>query len=227
VKTTIILAVLHEIYRAAAIAAVVSSRDPVRREKMSTMWFTSDAHFMHERTATEIRGFDTAEEHDDTLVSNFNSVINDGDTVFALGDFSLKKPDAFGKYFRQLKGDWHLISGNHDVCWPGHRDGYKFQKAYMDAGFKSVQPFGRRKIDGNSVMLSHFPYAGDHTEEQRFTQYRLRNEGLVLLHGHTHDSQKISRAIMTLQIHVGLDAWNLMPVSVDQVIHEIRQQNGQ
>lgn len=194
---------------------------------MSTLWFTSDTHLMHDKLAREIRGFDNIADHDAALVSNFNSKIAPGDTVFCLGDVSLKKPDVFGHLIGQLNGDWHLISGNHDACWPGHRDAYKYNKAYIDIGFKSVQPFARRKLNGINFLMSHFPYAGDHTKDQRYTQYRMRNEGMVLLHGHTHSDQIVSfatrktgflRKQKVLQIHVGLDAWNLMPVNVDEVV---------
>lgn len=193
---------------------------------MSSLWFTSDCHFGHDKLAREIRGFISAEAHDEALITIYNSMINPGDTVICLGDFSLKKPYDFGKHLSRLNGDWHLVSGNHDACWSGHRDGYKWEVPYLNAGFKSVQPFMRRKIDGNNIMMSHFPYTGDHTYEQRFTQYRLRNEGLVLLHGHTHEDKVISRAIATLQIHVGLDAWNLKPVSVNEIIQLIRDEGS-
>jgi calcineurin-like phosphoesterase family protein len=67
---------------------------------------------------------------------------------------------------------------------------------------------------GRQVLLSHFPYegGGDHTETERFTQYRLRGEGLWLLHGHTHwqHIQVHDRR----QLHVGLDAWELHPVAL-------------
>lgn len=198
---------------------------------MGTLWFTSDSHFMHDFLAMDIRGFSTTQEHDKQLIANYNSKIRPDDTVFTIGDFSLKKPDVFAPILQRLNGNWHLISGNHDACWPGHSEGYKFQQAYMDAGFKSVQPFGRRKLDGSNVLMSHFPYGGDHTGTDRSTQYRLREEGLVVLHGHTHEDKVVSWYLngrgafgkgSTLQVHVGLDAWKLMPVSVDQVIELIR-----
>lgn len=40
-------------------------------------------------------------------------------------------------------------------------------------------------------------------------QYRLRDEGRWLLHGHTHQPERIRGR----EIHVGLDAWDLAPVN--------------
>lgn len=197
---------------------------------MATAWFTSDTHFGHNMLAKDIRGFDSTDEHDEVLISNCNSVIKPEDTVFHLGDFSLKNPSTNREYLMtilsRLNGNWHLIAGNHDACWPGHRDSYKHQKTYLELGFHSVQAFGKRKLDGEYILMSHFPYLGDHTKEDRETSFRLRNEGLTLLHGHTHLNNVISWDYYpeALQVHVGLDAWNLMPISIDQV-HSLIKDN--
>ncbi|WP_051265718.1 metallophosphoesterase family protein [Nakamurella lactea] len=45
-------------------------------------------------------------------------------------------------------------------------------------------------------------------------EYRLRDEGNWLLHGHTHSSEKVTSS---REIHVGLDAWDLGPVEVGAV----------
>lgn len=200
---------------------------------MSTVWFTSDTHFLHKKLAMEIRGFETPEEHDKYLIKNFNKVISPEDAVFHLGDFSLKNPDTNMDYFcdlmSKLNGNWHLISGNHDSCWSGHRDAHRHHQSYLDMGFGSVQSFAKRKLDKEMILLSHFPYIGDHTVQQRYVEFRLKNNGLTLLHGHTHSEEQTSFAKtdgegFALQIHVGLDAWKLMPVSIDQIASIIRQQ---
>jgi calcineurin-like phosphoesterase family protein len=96
--------------------------------------------------------------------------------------------------------------------------------------FASVQLAARRRFslpDGGyvSVYLSHFPYKADRTGPPRHPEWRLPNCSNILLHGHTHFEEKVSYDVnvwdpnlaRTPQIHVGLDAWNLCPVSHDDV----------
>ena len=68
--------------------------------------------------------------------------------------------------------------------------------------------------------MSHFPYDGDHVEGgDRATQWRLHDEGVILLHGHTHSADRVSLSRAgTTQIHVGLDAWGLRPVALGQAL---------
>ena len=88
--------------------------------------------------------------------------------------------------------------------------------------------------DDERRSLSHFPYTGDHTETDRHTEYRLRDRNLPLLHGHTHSPNRLSRGRPRglgipgvipwdgpLQIHVGVDAWNMTPVNLTEIEHLI------
>lgn len=76
----------------------------------------------------------------------------------------------------------------------------------------------RRRINGVDALLSHYPYDGDHTQQTRYEAYRLRDTGLPLLHGHTHQSEQITRSMLTgaPQIHVGWDSWHQL-VTADQI----------
>jgi calcineurin-like phosphoesterase family protein len=184
---------------------------------MSARLFTSDNHFGH-RFVSGVRGFGTEPDdisrHDQALISNWNTMACADDHIYVLGDFSLKSPPAINQWLSQLNGTKHLIWGNHDKGFGGNRQSWKWIRLYLDAGFSSVQSFLRLKINGKEVMLSHFPYDGDHTENNRYEQYRLRDMGLPLLHGHTHSNGIYSRSLAgTQQIHMGVDAWNLKPVT--------------
>lgn len=180
-----------------------------------TVWFTSDLHLQHEFMAA-LRGFPDAAAHDDTICQNWVKAVRKNDQVWVLGDMAVTKNVArleqMLERLQKLPGEKHLLGGNHDPCHPMHRDSHKYQRLYLTA-FESVQVFARRRIIGQSVLLSHFPYEADHTDEPRHTQYRLRNEGRPLLHGHIHSAER-QRG---LEIHVGLDAWDLRPVSLETV----------
>lgn len=174
--------------------------------------FTSDLHIGH-RFVAGLRGFDNVAEHDEAIRDRWRSVVRDGDDVWVLGDLSMTPRQEVFEFIRSLPGRKHLIAGNHDACHPMHRDAHKWQRRYLEA-FGSVQAFARVRIGGEPVLMSHFPYRNDRGEA-RYNQYRLRDEGMWLLHGHTHLPDRVTGPI---EIHVGVDAWDLTPVPEDRII---------
>jgi len=182
-----------------------------------TTYFTSDPHFGH-RLVSRLRGFgEDTNAHDQALCDNWRKVVNDDDTVWVLGDLCMRNPSDALQIMKNLPGRKHFIAGNHDPCHPMHRDAHRWQSIYMGV-FESVQPFARRRIHNQDVLLSHFPYEHDRNEA-RYMQYRLRNEGRWLLHGHTHESRILTSS---REIHVGLDAWDLAPVTLDTIADLMR-----
>ncbi|OQZ87914.1 hypothetical protein BST11_25465 [Mycobacterium alsense] len=208
-----------------------------------SVWFTSDLHIGHRLCAT-IRGFipecqslpvnerrieSGVVDHDSELAGNWDAVVKPGDQVWVLGDISAGGTAAQLSALQWLSnrpGEKHLIAGNHDGVHPLHRNSHKWQPEYLKV-FASVQTMARRKINGQNVLLSHFPYRGDHTDKDRYIQYRLRDEGLPLLHGHTHSREKYRAGLIghngaiifrdSPTIHVGVDAWDLRPVHLDVI----------
>jgi calcineurin-like phosphoesterase family protein len=204
---------------------------------MPATWFTSDTHFCHGMVAG-LRGFTSATGHDETLIERWNAVVRPDDLVWHLGDAGLGNETQVLERIGRLNGRIHLITGNHDPVWPGHRDSRKKQRRWLEA-FESVQAFARTRLGTRMVLLSHFPYESDHTTEARATQYRLRDEGMWLLHGHTHMKNRLGTCphYVTMmdpvsgdgisfprgrEVHVGLDAWDLRPVSEAEVVAVMR-----
>lgn len=187
-----------------------------------SIWFTSDTHFKH-RSMTEKgwRPFENIEVHDETLIDNWNDWVRPKDEVWHLGDYSETDTAGALLYLPRLHGEIHLIAGNHDPCWPGHRRGHRHQRAFLDAGFASVQAFTRRRIGQYTLLLSHFPFRGDHTAESRYDQWRLRDEGEWLLHGHVHEAWKVNGR----QINVGVDVWDWAPVGIHQIEAILRSED--
>jgi len=178
---------------------------------MNAIWYTSDLHVGHARVA-ELRGFATIGEHDQRIAAEWAARVGKRDHVWVLGDLALSDVDRALRIVRGLPGIKHFVTGNHDPCFPMHRGAHKQQRRFLET-FESVQAFARRRIRGHEVLLSHFPYDTDHTEEIRYSQYRLRDEGRWLVHGHTHGKERRHG----YQIHVGLDAWDLRPVHESEV----------
>ena len=75
------------------------------------------------------------------------------------------------------------------------------------------------------MLLSHFPYDGDHTTTDREQQYRLRDLGLPIVHGHTHAAKIVTRSQEgTLQVHVGWDTWGGL-VDWDEVVSIVEEES--
>ncbi len=198
---------------------------------MSRKLYTSDLHFGHEVAAKErTRGWvlpryvgAEIDAHDRVICERWRANVNKDDTVYVCGDISSGAKQAQLRaleLIEELPGEKILIVGNHDGPHGKKRDAHKWAEPYRKV-FKDIQPFQRVRFahpsgEGSiNVMLSHFPYDGDagHSEEDRHTQYRLRDEGLPVIHGHVHRATRITRSLRnSIQVHVGLDAWNLTPV---------------
>lgn len=176
-----------------------------------TAWYTSDLHLGHHNVALT-RGFEDSAAHDQALAEYWQKTVKPEDHLWILGDTQLSAVQYALDFISRMPGIKHLVVGNHDPCHPMHRHAFKFQRRYMEV-FESVQTFQRRRIAGVDVLLSHFPYSTDHTDVVRYTQYRLRDEGRWLLHGHTHGREQLHGH----EIHVGLDAWNFQFVNHDTI----------
>ncbi len=175
---------------------------------MTRRFWVSDTHVGHRLVAGK-RGFTSVQEHDQTLLHNINRAVRPGDIGYHLGDVGIAPDDYILEWVLQLNGSWHLITGNHDPVWPGHRRQRSSQKEWMRY-FASIQAFGRTRIGDHEVLMSHFPYEADHTSVNRHTQFRLRDEGQILLAGHTHKSGKLHGP---RQVNLSLEAWDLKPAS--------------
>ena len=77
-------------------------------------FFIADTHFGHQKILKFSRSqFKTIEEHDETIIDNWNNVVRDVDTVWVLGDFCFGKKNI--EIAGRLKGVKRLVMGNHDI----------------------------------------------------------------------------------------------------------------
>ena len=80
------------------------------------IWFTSDLHFGHDKEFLyKPRGFNSITEHDETIISNFNSVVSNDDVLVILGDVMLGDNNYGIKCLNRLNGHKFIIRGNHDT----------------------------------------------------------------------------------------------------------------
>ncbi len=199
-------------------------------------WFTSDLHFAHPHVA-KLRGFEDYREHDRQIIRNLNEMVAPDDDLYVLGDISSGSKDGLEKALACLHrlnvGRTHrvLILGNHDST---RLEAGKIRKFTTE--FSQVALRGTTTIHGyGNVLLSHYPYAnhlddGPHdglstnATSSRFQHLAIPPDHNVLLHGHTHATIH-DEFNDPQQINVGLDAWELHPVSEEQ-IRRLLPRNG-
>ncbi|MBO1900926.1 metallophosphoesterase family protein [Leucobacter weissii] len=158
---------------------------------MARYWI-ADLHLGHDSVARR-RGFETTEEHDDTVLGQLGRLRRD-DVVWVLGDLTSGRPEEEQRALELLRGvdaELHLIAGNHDGVSSIHRRGYRHQREWLEV-FGSVQQFGWVRLGGREVLMSHYPYEslgeGPGRGATRYPEFRLPDRGFPLIHGHTHQS---------------------------------------
>ena len=187
---------------------------------MSRIYFTADLHIGHELVANH-RGYSDVSAHDAMVVQTLTDTLDEASTLWILGDLTgwADFRDYALARLQEVRTETgatlHLVPGNHDTCHPMHRSAHKEQRKYLEV-FDSVQAFAKLRHNRGEVLLSHFPYEGDHTVEQRFNQWRLRDYGLPLIHGHTHQPTPTD-AHHPHQVCVSWDAWD-RPAKLHEVM---------
>lgn len=212
---------------------------------MPDIWFTSDLHIGHRLVAASrctlpngkpmykdlkdipdyFGDFEIA-AIDRILAEHWDAQVKPDDHVYMLGDLCSGTDKAFDNALMWLSsrpGRIHWIAGNHCPVHPMQRDAGKYQRRALEI-VEEVHPYLRRRVPllgggHTDVLLCHFPYRDRYTgigSEGRYKQYRMVDEGMPIVHGHTHSKKQVSYSNAgTLQLHVGVDAWGgrLVPLS--------------
>lgn len=197
-------------------------------------FFTSDTHFGHKNIIKySNRPFSDFAHMDWEIVNRWNSMIGDTDVVYHLGDVAMGDSDRWDEILKSLNGYKVLVVGNHDRIFLGEkeRQRQKWDEKYHEWFDEVYDNFTTTLLGGIRVNLSHFPYEGDSHDGDRYTDFRLPDDGRVLIHGHTHaewatkemDSRVSRSSKNTLQIHVGMDAWHYRPVPERAVVQLIEE----
>lgn len=204
-----------------------------------TQYFTSDFHFEHDDVARS-RGFDSIDEHDQTILKNLQETILPGDTLWIMGDLTYYENPGYDRVHRQFQ-DFLLdtfqetivtnfIIGNHERCHPIRPYSANYLNDFIkNSMYDTITLFDNipMTIHGQEteVMISHFCYSGDDLfRYNKFKQYRLRDYGIPIIHGDTHSREKVSFSDDgTIQVCIGLDAWSMKPVSEEEIIDLIEK----
>ena len=185
----------------------------------SGIFFTSDTHFGHSKIIDYCkRPFSSIEEHDKTLIQNWNNVVGQDDTVFHLGDFAYGNSQFVSNIIKQLNGNIILIKGNHDL----RNMNPTLYNMFSDAVYQA-----RILIDKQTVYLNHFPFlCFDHGDINLY-----KDNYSIQLFGHVHSgpltsSEDVNRLniLFPTQYDVGVDNNNYTPISWADIKNKIKQQ---
>lgn len=167
------------------------------------IWFTADHHFGHKRVIEYAhRPFANVDEMDAAMIERWNAVVQPGDQVYHLGDVSFHRTPRTLEILATLRGQIHLILGNHD---------------------KSLDPKARAKfawVKDTHTLKVHEESAPGGTQRIVLLHYAMRvwdksHYGAWQLYGHSHGSlpdDPHARAI-----DVGVDCHDFTPISYERV----------
>lgn len=140
-------------------------------------YYTSDLHFGQKSLLAtgkwKERPFKTLDEMNSELIKRWNKKVTNADHVYILGDVGARGyQNMHPEYLCQLKGQKHLILGNHDDV----SDARVKQLFVEICDYKKISD--NKKGQSRTVVLSHYP----------IFMWDGQHRGNILLYGHLHNT---------------------------------------
>jgi calcineurin-like phosphoesterase family protein len=169
---------------------------------MENIWFTADTHFGHANIIKYCnRPFKSAEEHDEVLIKNWNSIVSPHDRIYHLGDFGFERKGYLERILDQLNGVKYFIRGNHDGSMRGGLLNYFTTTGH----YKEIKIKDEEMDLKQNLILFHYP----------IESWNKKMHGSWHLHGHTHGTLPVREEIARLD--VGVDTNALRPISYEEI----------
>lgn len=170
----------------------------------SELFFTSDTHFDHEnilKYCSNSRNFKDVDEMNESIITNWNSVVPPGGIVWHLGDVIFAGAKR-ASLLNRLNGSKHLILGNHDKA------------DHLKEYFATIHDYKEIRVNKKTVVLMHYPIAS----------WNKEHYGSIHLHGHLHGGKHHElNGAKKNRIDVGVDCWELKPVSFQQIEKHLKE----
>ena len=178
---------------------------------MSNIWFTSDLHLFHSKPFIyEPRGFNSVYEMNDAILHNWNSIVEPDDHIYCLGDLMLNNDEEGIRLIKQLKGNIHVVRGNHDS--DNRMNLYNNCYNIVEITEGQFLRYGQYHF-----YLSHYPCLTSNYDDDKPLKAKIIN-----LCGHVHSKDKFCDMNKGLIYHVELDAHDMNLVHIDKVIEDIQ-----
>jgi calcineurin-like phosphoesterase family protein len=150
--------------------------------------FWSDTHFGHKCThwnnpLWKMRGFQSVEEHDETLIERWNKSSTIETIFFHLGDFifGFDSVDRMENILsRLLFKHLYIMPGNHCSGWKQHFERKTTNIWHFNSNKKVffIPNYVESYINNQPLVLSHFP----------IVSWNGQGKGSWMLHGHCHNN---------------------------------------
>lgn len=184
------------------------------------LYVCSDLHLGHDKSFIyKPRNFSSMEENADTILDRFQETLTNEDDLYILGD-TLVGPDSdmYLEYLEKMPGSLHLLWGNHDS------DRRKELLSNLPNVVETLGCGAMLKYKKWHFLLSHYPtLTANYDDYDKPLRARVWN-----LHGHTHSKDYLEFIHKGWQSYnVAVDAHNCYPISIDQIIKDIRMYYSQ
>ena len=173
--------------------------------------FTSDMHLGHDKDfVTKARGFQTVEEMNAEIIRRWNERVYPDDDVYVLGDLTLGDVEEGIRLIAKLNGYLHIMRGNHDTDKKVER--YLELPNVVSVQYADVLKYGKAVF-----WMGHYPtITANYDDDKPWAKH------VVCLFGHTHQEQPFYND-NPYMYNVGMDAHNCTPITIDEIIADIRK----
>ena len=185
---------------------------------------TSDLHLGHDKDfIVQARGFETVEEMNAEIIRRWNERVYPDDDVYVLGDLTLGDVEEGIHLIAKLNGYLHILRGNHDTDKKVER--YLELPNVVSVQYADVLKYGKAVF-----WMGHYPtITANYDDDKPWAKH------VVCLFGHTHqtdpfyyldkgDYYRGQHAIPNPYMYnVGMDAHNCTPITIDEIIADIRK----
>ena len=177
------------------------------------LFFCSDSHFGHHNICKYChRPFQSRSEMDQTLISNWNSVVPENGIVVHCGDFMLPHDNDIREYMRymsKLNGRILLLRGNHD----------RIDLLTQNDKLISVQDKAMIEVEGIKIYAEHYPCAAFNGDYHVYGHVHTLSDGIC----YGMDAASLA-AMKKTTYDVGVDQNGYKPISYWQLCDIIRKQ---
>ena len=182
-------------------------------------YFSADLHLGHDKLSIYgERGFTTVKEMNEAIVNNFNKRIGPEDNLYILGDVVAGEVEEGIRYLSRLNGKKYIIIGNHDK--EEKLEKYKTIPGVTVLGFGYNYIYNKKK----KFFLSHYPCCTENFSVEEQDGKKVFTKPLskltINLSGHTHSKELWDDR--TLSYNVAVDAHNMYPVSIEEIVEDCR-----